>query len=91
MGRAAIFGDLPKRKEAGLKAKSAGQTIRCMALRCNRYMVMKRGNQVVRIALRFDCRRIGQPVEKRPNNQQAQQTRRDLGFHSLVGLGIDPL
>ncbi|PYT91571.1 MAG: hypothetical protein DMG36_17715 [Acidobacteria bacterium] len=61
-----------------------------MALRCNRYMVMKRANQIVPTALRFDCRWIGQSVEKRPNNQQAQQTRRDLGFHSLVTLRIYP-
>ncbi len=44
----------------------------------------------VQIALRFDCRWIGQPVEGCPNNQQAQQTCRDRGAHSLVAPCIYP-
>jgi hypothetical protein len=51
---------------------------------------MKLRNQVLQIALRFDCRWIGQPVERCPNNQQAQQTYRDLGSHSLVAPCIHP-
>jgi hypothetical protein len=53
-------------------------------------MGMKQRNQVLQIALRFDCRWIGQPVERCPNNDQAQQTCRDLGSHSLVAPCIYP-
>jgi hypothetical protein len=51
---------------------------------------MKLRNYVVPITLRLNCRWIGHPVESCPNNQQAQQTRRDLGTHSLVALCIYP-
>src|SRR4029077_2657202 len=84
------FENLPKRKQAGLKVRSGGWTIRGVALRCKGYMRMKLRNQVVQIALRFDCRWIGQPVERCPNNQQAQQTRRGLDFHGLSRLSVHP-
>jgi len=90
VGRASTLENLPKRRQAGLKVRSAGQAIRCVVLRCNRYMVMELGNQGVPIALRFDCRWIGQPVERCPNDQQAQQTCRDLGSRSLIALCIYP-
>ena len=90
VGRSSTFENLPERKQAGLNMRSGGWAIRCVLLRCKGYMEMKLRNQVVPIALRFDCRRIGQPVERCPNNQQAQQTRRDLGSHSLVAQCICP-
>ena len=90
VGRSSTFENLPKRKQAGLKVRSGGRAIRCVVLRCKGYMGMKLRNQVVQIALRFDCRWIGQPVERCPNNQQAQQTCRDLSSHSLVALCIYP-
>ena len=90
VSRASIFENLPKRKQAGLKVRSGGRAIRCVVLRCKGYMGMKLRNQGVQIAPRFDCRWIGQPVERCPNNQQAQQTRRDLGSHSPAALCIYP-
>jgi hypothetical protein len=90
VGRSSTFQNLPKRKQAGLKVRSGGRAIRCVVLRCIGYMGMKLRNQVVQIALRFYCRWIGQPVERCPNNQQAQQTRHDLGSHSFVALCIYP-
>ena len=90
VGRSITFENLPKRKHAGLKVRGGGPTIRCVVLRCKGYMGMKLRNQVVPTAQRFDCRWIGQPVERCPNNQQAQQTRRDLGSHSLVARCVDP-
>ena len=82
--RARAFGNPPKRKEAGLKVRSASQTIRCMILRCNRYVVIKLGDQVVLITLRLHCRWIRQAVERSANNHQTQQTCRDLDSHRLV-------
>ena len=58
VGRASTFENLPKQKQAGLKVRSADQAIRCVVLRCNRYIVMELGNQVVTIALRLNCRWI---------------------------------
>ncbi len=85
-GRSSTFENLPKRKQAGAKVRSVGGAIRCVIFRGKGYMGMKLRNQVVQIALRFDCRWIGQPIERCPNNQQAQQTCRDLGPHSLAAL-----
>lgn len=88
--RSSTFENRPKRKQTGLKVKSGGQAIRCVVLRCKGYMGMMLRNQVVQVAPRFDCRWIGQPVERCPNNQQAQQTCHDLGSHSLVAPCIHP-
>jgi len=90
VGRSSTFENLPKRKQAGLKVRMEGQVIRCVVPRCKGYLGMKLRNQSVQIALRFDCRWIGQPVEGCPNNQQAQQTCRDRGAHSLVAPCIYP-
>jgi len=73
------FKNLPKRKQTGLKVRSVGGAIQRLVFRGKQYMGMKRRNQVVQIARRFDCRWIGQSVERCPDNQQAQQTCRDLG------------
>ena len=51
---------------------------------------MKLRDQVVQVAPRFDCRWIGQPVERCPDNQHAQQTCRDFGSYGLVALCIYP-
>jgi hypothetical protein len=88
VGRSSTFEKLPKQKQACLKVGSGGWAIRCVAPRCKGNLGMKLRNQVVQIDLRFDCRGIGQPVERCPNNQQAQQTCRDLGSHSLVAPAI---
>ena len=90
VGRSITFENLPKRKHAGLKVRGGGPTIRCVVLRCKGYMGMKLRNQVVQISLWFDCRWVGQPVERCPNNQQAQQIRRDLRSHGLLALCIYP-
>jgi hypothetical protein len=90
VGRSSTFENLPKRKQVGLKVRSGGRAIRCVVLHCKGHMGMKLRNQVVQIAPRFDCRWIGQPVERCPNNQQAQQTRRDLGSHSFLAPCIYP-
>jgi hypothetical protein len=90
VGRSSTFENPPKGKQAGLKVRSGGRAIRCVAVRCKGYMGMKLRNQGVQIGLRFDCRWIGQPVERCPNNQQTQQTCRDLGSHSFVALCIYP-
>jgi hypothetical protein len=71
VGRSSTFEHLPKQKQAGLKVRSAGQAIRCVVLRCNRYMVMELGNQVVPIALRLNCSWIGKRVKRSTNNQKA--------------------
>ena len=84
------FENLPKRKEAGLKVRSRVRAIRFVVLRCKGYMGMKLTNQAVQVTLRFDCRWIGQPVERCPNNQQAQQKCRDLGSHSFVSCPFIP-
>jgi hypothetical protein len=47
---------------------------------------MKLRNQIAQIAFTFHGRWIGQPVERYPNNQQAQQTCRDLNSHSFIAL-----
>jgi len=88
--RSSTFENPPKRKQTGLKVRSGGRAIRSVVLCCKGYMGMKLRNQVVRVVLRFDCRWIGQPVEGCPNNQQAQQTCRDRGAHSLVAPCIYP-
>jgi hypothetical protein len=85
-GRSSTFENLPKRKKPGLKVRSVCGAIRWLIFRGNGYMEMQLRNQVVRIALRFDCRWIGQPIERCPNNQQAQQTGRYWGSHSLIAL-----
>src|SRR5258705_4385566 len=90
VGRSSTFENLTKRKQAGLKVGSGGWAIRGVVLRCKGYMGIKLRNQVVQIAMWFDCRWIGQPVERCSNNHQAQQTRRDLGSHSLVALCTYP-
>src|SRR6266404_2024150 len=86
VGRSPTFENLPKRKQAGLKVRRGGWAIRCVLLRCKGYMGMNLRNQVLQIALRFDCRWIGQPVERCPNDQHAQQTYRNLGSQSLIAL-----
>lgn len=58
MGRACTFINLAKRKQAVLKVRSRGRTIRCM-VHCNSYMAIKAGNKVVLIAVRLNCRWIG--------------------------------
>jgi hypothetical protein len=90
VGRSSTFENLPKRKQAGLKVRSGVRAIQCVVLRSKGYMGMKLRNQVVQIALRLNCRWIGQPVERCPNNQQAQQTCRDLDSHSLVACPFIP-
>ena len=84
VGRASTFENLAKRKQAGLKVRSASQPVRCMVLRCNRQMAIKPGDQIVLNTMRLHCRRIGWPVERSPNHDQAQQTCHDLDFHSLM-------
>ena len=59
--------------QAGLKVKGGGWVVPHVVARCQGYTGMQMGNQVARIALRSDCRRIGHPVEGYLNNQQAQQ------------------
>jgi len=61
--------------------RNVGWAIECMVLCGNRCVVVKRGHEVVRIPLRLHCGRIGQAVEKSPNNYQAQQACGDLEFH----------
>lgn len=60
---------------------NVGWAIQCMVLHCNRHVVFKPGHEVVRIALRLHRRRIGQAVERSPDNYQAQQACGDLEFH----------
>jgi hypothetical protein len=66
--RSSTFENLPKRKQAALKVRRGDRAIRCVLLRCKVYMGMNLRNQVLQVALRFDCRWIGQPVERCPNN-----------------------
>jgi hypothetical protein len=80
------FENLPKRKQAGLKVRSVGEAIRWLMFRGKQCMGMNLRNQVVQIARRFDCRWIGQSIERCPNNQQAQQACRDLGSPGPVAL-----
>jgi hypothetical protein len=86
VGRSSIFENLPKRKQAGLKVRSVDGAIRCVFFRGKGYMLVKLRNQVVQVALQSDCRRIWQPIERCPNDQQAQQTCRDFGSHRFVAL-----
>lgn len=51
-------------------------------------MGMQLRNQVAQVALRFNRRWIGQSVERYPNNQQAQQTYRELDSHDSGSLCI---
>src|ERR1017187_9156592 len=44
VGRSSTFENLAKRKQAGLKKRSASQAIRCMVLHCNSCMVVTLGN-----------------------------------------------
>jgi len=58
MGRTCTFKNLAKQKQAVLKMRSRGRTIRCMIC-CNSYMVIKPGHEVVLIGVRLNCRWIG--------------------------------
>ena len=83
MGRTCTFKNLAKGKKPVLKMRSRGRTIR-YRIRCKSYMVIQPGNEVVAIAVRLNCRWIGQPVKGSPNDHQAQQTYPDLEAHILL-------
>lgn len=68
VGRSLTFGNLAKRKQPVLIVRSGGGAIRCVVLRSKGSMGMKLRNKVLHIALRFNCRWIGPPVERCPSN-----------------------
>jgi len=81
---------LARQKPPGLNMRTARHAIQRVIIRCNGRMVISLGNQFALNTLRLNCWGIGQPVKGSSNNQQAQQTCRDLDFQSLVNRSNGP-